>query len=108
MSDNDVKNVFGTCFISDFVSGLTVGMVISLKFPLAFKYWSVWLGNTLLTKSALSEADTFITAPTIFDNDNISVKLHTDKYNVVTSVKLLHRTDVASWGTLQYEKIELI
>lgn len=110
----DVQSVFGTCFISQYVKGITVGMVISSKFPLTFTHWSAWLGDTKLNKADLGVSDPLITPPGVFENTSdegepipVTVKFHTDKYNIVTTVNILQSNDVASWGTLQYEKTEL-
>ena len=99
-----VNSIFASFAVSDYIKGITVGMVISPLFPVKFNTWSVHRGETELA-SGLNPTAAFITPSAIFkqqDDETITVKFHTDKITIVTELEIVNQYDTSIWGVLEF------
>lgn len=97
--------VFGLCVVTEYVESITSGMNISLLYPLPINGWSVWLADKKVS-GELKLDEAFVSASELFGNDDITVKLHNSKFDIVTTATFIKRQESASWGTLQFVNIK--
>ena len=102
-----LQNVIGSFMVTEYVEGLTSGMKINLLYPVNVSTWSVWIAGKKIS-GELKAGDAFVSASELFGNDDITVKLNTEKFVIVTTAVFVQRHDMASWGTLQFAEIESI
>lgn len=102
-----LQNVLGTYIVTEYVEGLTSGMNINVLFPVNVSSWSVWLSGKKIS-GELKTDEAFVSASELFGNDDITVKLTTEKFIIVTTAMFSRRQNPASWGTLQFVEFESI
>ena len=90
----------GSWAVTSFISGISAAFSVELDFPVVYDNWRIYVeGNDL--SGAIAKGENFVTAPVIFDNEDIVVSFERNDETVL-STRLVKLNEV---GKIKYGKL---
>lgn len=100
VSEKKLSEFVGSFAVTPYIDGISAAFSVELDFPVIYDTWRIYVeGNDL--GGAIAKGEPFVTAPVIFDNEDIVVELER-KNSVVMSVRLVKLNEV---GKIKYGKL---
>ena len=97
------RNVIGKFTVTPMVSGVTAKFMFDLIYPFDFDGYKIFVNDTETSDGIIKKGSGFVTAPAIFDGDNVKVYFYSGKTAVFyAGVKKLSEIAHAKNGSIKY------
>ena len=99
----DAQSVIGQFTVTPVISGVTAKFMFDLIYPFDYDEYKIFVKDVETSGGIIAKGKGFVTAPAIFDGDDIKVKFYSGTAEVfVTTVKKLNEISHAKNGSIKY------